>query len=89
MTLAYTALASDPFKYLGSCITSGGRCTSHVKSSIVQARGALKKKKISDIQKCGSGNQEEIYKEFHLEHVHIWLSNLDFEECGEALLETF
>ena len=76
----------EPFKYLGRCVTSDGRSTSDVKSRIAQARGALAKKRLFCLfwsPESVPGNQEEIYEEFHLERMHIWLRNLDSEENGE------
>ena len=60
------------FKYLGSMLTSDGRCTREIKSRIAMAKAAFSKKKTLFYQQIGLKFEEETNKMLHLEHGFVW-----------------
>jgi len=54
------------FKYLGSMLANGGRCTCEIKPRIAMAKAAFKKKKKN------LTFEEETSKMLHLEHGFLW-----------------
>ena len=56
------------FKYLGSMLTSDGRCTCEIKSRIAMAKAAISKKKTLFTSKF----EEETNKMLHLKHGFVW-----------------
>ena len=60
------------FKYLGSMLTSDGRCMCEIKSRIAMAKAAFNKKKTLFYQKIGLKFEEETSKMLHLEYGFVW-----------------
>ena len=60
------------FKYLGSMLTDGGRCTCEIKSRIAIAKAAFNKKKNPFYQQIGLKFEEETSQMLRLELGSVW-----------------
>ena len=60
------------FKYLGSMLTDGGRCTGEIKCRFAMAKAAFNMKKTLFNWHIGLKFEEEISKMLHLEHSFVW-----------------